>query len=58
MLVDSVEWKELHMHACKKHPRTCPNRMIDSEEFFRFTVVFLQPFALFSFSLFFSLPIL
>ena len=49
ILVDSIKWKELHMHTCKKHPRTCPNNMIDSEEFFLFTVVFLQPFALFSF---------
>ena len=44
-----------HMHTCKKHPRTCPNNMIDSEEFFIFTVVFLQPFALFSFLCFFFL---
>ena len=43
------------MHTCKKHPRTCPNIMIDSEEFFLFTVVFLQPFALFSFLCFFFL---
>ena len=53
ILVDSIKWKELHMHTCKKHPRTCPNNMIDSEEFFLFTVVFLQPFALFSFLFFF-----
>ena len=37
------------------HPRTWPNSVIDSEEFFRFTVVFLQPFALFSFLCFFFL---
>ena len=55
ILVDSVKWKELQMHTCKKHPRTCPNSMIDNEEFFRFTVAFLQPFALFSFLCFFSL---
>ena len=54
ILVDSVKWKELQMHTCKKHPRTCPNSIIDSEEFFRFTVVFLQPFAFFSFLCFFS----
>ena len=41
------------MYTYKKHPRTCPNNMIDSEEFFLFTVVFLQPFALFSFLFFF-----
>ena len=44
------------MHTCKKHPRTCPNSMIDSEEFFIFTVVLLQPFALFSCLCFFSPP--
>ena len=63
ILVDSIKWKELHMHPCKKHPRMCPNNMIDSEEFFLFTVVFFQHFALFSFLcpfllffLFFVLP--
>ena len=55
ILVDSIKWKELHMYTYKKHPRTCPNNMIDSEEFFLFTVVFLQPFALFSFLCFFFL---
>ena len=55
ILVDSIKWKELHMHTCKKHPRTCHNNMIDSEEFFLFTVVFLQHFALFSFLCFFFL---
>ena len=49
ILVDSIKWRELHMLTCKKHPQTYPNNMIDSEEFFLFTVVFLQPFALFSF---------
>ena len=43
------------MHTCKKNSRTCLNRMIDSKEFFRFTVAFLQTFALFSFLYFFSL---
>ena len=38
------------MHKYKKHPRSCPNSMIDSIEFFLFTVGFLQPFALFRFS--------
>ena len=35
------------MHQYKKHPRSCPNCMIDGIEFFLFTIVFLQPFALF-----------
>ena len=54
ILVDSIKWKELQMHTCKKHPWTCPNSMIDSQEFFRFTVAFLQPFALLSLLCFFS----
>ena len=49
ILIYSVKWKELQMHACKKYRWTCPNSMIDSKEFFRFTVAFLQTFALFSF---------
>ena len=53
-MVYSVKWKELHMHTCKKHPRTCPVSMIDNEELFLFTVVFLPPFSLFSFLYFFS----
>ena len=44
ILIDSIKWKELHILTCKKHPRTCPNNMIDSEKFFLFIVVFLQPF--------------
>ena len=48
ILVNSVKGKELHMHTYKKHPRSYLNSMIDSEEFFLFTVVFRQPFALFS----------
>ena len=56
ILVNSVKWKELQIHTCKMHPRTWPNSVIDSEEFFRFTVVFLQPFALFSFLCFFFPP--
>ena len=51
ILVDSVKRKELHMHQYKKHPRSCPNSMIDGIEFFLFTVVFFQPFALFLFFL-------
>ena len=49
ILVYSVKGKELHMHKYKKYPQSCPNSMIDNVEFFLFTVVFLQPFALFSF---------
>ena len=49
ILVDSVKRKELHMHHYKKHPRSCPNSMIDGIEFFLFTVVFLQPFVFFLF---------
>ena len=57
ILVDSVKGKELHMHKYKKYPRSCPNSMIDSVEFFLFTVVFLQPLALFSFLCFFFCPL-
>ena len=49
ILIYSVKGKELHMHKYKKYPRSCPNSMINSVEFFLFTVVFLQLFALFSF---------
>ena len=54
ILVDSVKGKKLHMYKYKKYPRLCPNSMINSTEFFLFTVVFLQPFALSCFS--FSVP--
>ena len=54
ILVDSVKGKKLHMYKYKKHPRLCPNSMINSTEFFLFTVVFLQPFTLSCFS--FSVP--
>ena len=47
ILVFSVKRKELHAHTCKKYPRTCPSTRTKSTEFFLFTVVFLQPFALF-----------
>ena len=57
ILVDSVKGKELHMHKYKKYPRSCPNSMINSVEFFIFTVVFLQLFALFSFLCFFFCPL-
>ena len=54
-MIFSVKWKELHMHTYKKHPRTCPISMIDNEELFLFTVVFLPHFSLF-FSLEFLSP--
>ena len=61
-MVYSVKRKKLHAHTCKKYPRTCPSTMTKSAEFFLFTVVFLQPFALslsFLFLVFFllSLPL-
>ena len=56
ILVDSVKGKKLHMHKYKKHPRSCPNRMIDCVEFFLLTVVFLRPFAFF-FLFFFCPPL-
>ena len=34
ILVDSVKGKELHMHKYKKHPRLCPNSMINGLRFF------------------------
>ena len=58
ILVDSVKGKELLMHKYKKHPRICANSMINNMELFLFTVVFLQPFALFLFFLFSSPPFL
>ena len=45
-MVYSVKRKKLHAHTCKKYPQTCPSTMTKSAEFFLFTVVFLQPFAL------------
>ena len=45
-MVYNVKRKKLHAHTCKKYPRTCPSTMTKSAEFFLFTVVFLQPFAL------------
>ena len=38
--------KKLHSHICKKYPQTCPSTMTKSAEFFLFTVIFLQHFAL------------
>ena len=46
-MVYSIKRKELHAHTCKKYPRTCPSTRTKSTEFFLFTVVFLQPFAIF-----------
>ena len=54
-MIYSVKWKESHMHTYKKYPRTWPVNMIDNEELFLFTVVFLPPFPLFS-SLLFLFP--
>ena len=51
-MVYSVKRKELHAHKCKKYPWTCPSTGTKSNEFFFFTIVFLQPFAL-PFSFFF-----
>ena len=52
ILVDSIKGKELHIQKYKKHLRICPNSMINNMELFLFTVVFLQPFALFLFFFF------
>ena len=46
-MIYSVKRKELHAHTCKMHPWTCPSTRTKSTEFFLFTVVFLQLFALF-----------
>ena len=37
------------MYKYKKYPRSGPSSVIESTEFFLFTVVFLQPFAFFLF---------
>ena len=58
ILVNSVKGKELLMHKYKKHPRICPNSMINNMKLFLFIVVFLQPFALFLFFLFLFPPFL
>ena len=57
-MVYSVKREELHAHKCKKYPRTCPSIGTKSNEFFFFTVVFLQPFVLFFSFFFFLLPFL
>ena len=56
ILVYSVKREELHVHRCKKYPRICPSIGTKSNEFFFFTVVFLQPFVLFFSFCFFLLP--
>ena len=58
ILVDSVKGKELLTHKYKKHPRICPNSMINNMKLFLFTVIFLQPFTLFFFFSFFVSPFL
>ena len=58
ILVYSVKREELHAHRCKKYHRTCPSIGTKSNEFFFFTVVFLQPFALFFSFFFFLIPFL
>ena len=58
ILVYSVKREELHAHRYKKYPRTCPSIGTKSNEFFFFTVVFLQPFSLFFSFFFFLLPFL
>ena len=57
-MVYSVKREELHAHRCKKYPRTCPRIRTKNNEFFFFTIVFLQPFALFFSFFFFLLPFL
>ena len=54
-MIYSVKWKESHMHTYKKYSRAWPVSMIDNEELFLSTVVFLPHFSLF-FSLVFLSP--
>ena len=42
---DSINRKELHMYKYKKYPWSCRSNVIESTEFFLYTVVFIQPFA-------------
>ena len=42
----------------KKHPRLSPNSVINSLEFFLFSVIFLKPFFLFFFFFFLLSPFL
>ena len=57
-MVYNVKREELHAYRCKKYHRTCLSIGTKSNEFFFFTVVFLQPFALFFSFFFFLLPFL
>ena len=57
-MVYSVKREELYAHRCKKYPWTCPSIGTKSNEFFFFTVVFLQHFAIFFSFFFFLLPFL
>ena len=57
-MIYSIKREELYTHRCKKYPRTCPSIGTKSNEFFFFTVVFLQPFSLFFSFFFFLLPFL
>ena len=55
ILVDSVKGKELHMHKYKKHPRLCPNSIINGLGFFLsfYCCIFsTSPFFLFFFLLY------
>ena len=40
--------KNYTCNNAEKHPQSCPSSVINSLEFFLFTVVFLQPFFLFT----------
>ena len=46
--------KNYTCNNAEKHPQSCPSSVINSLEFFLFTVVFLRPFFLFSAFFFFS----
>ena len=48
--------KSYTCNNAEKHPRSCPSSVINSLEFFLFTVVFLRPFFLSSFFFFFLPP--
>ena len=52
ILVYSVKRKELNAYIYRKYSWTCPSTMTENTKFFLFTVVFLQPFALFLFFFF------
>ena len=56
ILVYNVKRKELHALRYKKYHQTCPSTGTKSNEFFFFTVVFLQPLLSFSLSFLFFPP--